>query len=205
MANSNQAPKLHHSGEKMVSNQFYQIPQDIADIVFNELGNASAQLRVMLVLIGTKEGYGVSEQWILDRTGINHSSYMTVRKALINRGWITLKPSEAIIVNYDNIRSSITTIPQNNEEPIEESSITTIPHSSITTIPQSSITTIPITYNNTYNITDNLTAASAKAESTVPGEKVITLEQVEQLLEKGSYVIENNCVYCTDGRKFKLK
>lgn len=35
-------------------------------------------------------------------------------------------------------------------------------------------------------------------------EKEITLEQVEALLEKGSYYIENNVVYCNDKRIFKL-
>ena len=152
----------------------------------------------MLVLIGTKEGFGVSEQWLLDRTGINHSSYINARKALINRGWITLEPSKTIIINYDKIRSSITTIPQNKEIKNNSSSITTIPHRSITTIPQSSITTIPITDNKTDNKTDNI-------NDVLPVEKEITLEQVEQLFNKGSYFIDNNYVYCNDGRRFKIK
>ena len=43
MANYQQAPTLHHNGAKENgSNNFYKIPQELADIVFNELGNASA-------------------------------------------------------------------------------------------------------------------------------------------------------------------
>lgn len=104
MPNTRQAPVLMFSGEKAqnVPNT-YQIPQNLADIIFKKLGNSSAQLRVMLVLIGTKEGWSVSEKWILDRTGLQHASYLSARKALSDRGWITLEPSKSITVNFDVI------------------------------------------------------------------------------------------------------
>lgn len=107
MPNLSQAPVLKHNGEKFSSSKnHYEIPQDIADVVFSELtGNATAQLKVMLVLIGTKPGFKISEQWILDRTGINHSSYVRARQALGERGWITHNASSGeIIVNFDKIR-----------------------------------------------------------------------------------------------------
>ena len=52
MANFKQAPELKFTGQKP-EGQYYAIPQSLADIIFNELGNSSAQLRIMMVLIGT--------------------------------------------------------------------------------------------------------------------------------------------------------
>lgn len=56
------APTLEHNGEKsrVEKEQYYQIPQALADAVFSVLGNSSAQLRIMLVLIGTKPGFHIS-------------------------------------------------------------------------------------------------------------------------------------------------
>lgn len=132
MPNYNQAPELKFNGEKSHDNQFYKIPQGLADIVFNELGNSSAQLRVMMVLIGTKEGFKISEQWILDRTGLQHASYINARKALVNRGWLSLEAANSITVNFNNIYK-------------KECSNTTLPQRSNTTLPQCSNTTLPIT------------------------------------------------------------
>lgn len=73
------------------------------DIVFFSLANASAQLRVMIVLLGTKPGFAISEEWILDRTGLKERSYLEARKALVNRGWITHTPYKKIVVNIDAI------------------------------------------------------------------------------------------------------
>ena len=98
------APALKN--KKVVMGNFYQIPQNVADKVFQELGNSSAQLRIMLVLIGTKEGFNVSEKWILERTGLQHASYINARKALINRGWLTLINQTEIIINYENDNNS---------------------------------------------------------------------------------------------------
>lgn len=103
------APILVFNGAKtqdnQKTNQEYRIPQHLADIVFNELGNASAQLRLMIVLIGTKEGFGVSEDWILQRTGLLHSSYINARKALVERGWLTCGNGK-IIIEFDRIYQS---------------------------------------------------------------------------------------------------
>lgn len=100
------APVLEHNGEKKkagTNEQFYLLPQGLMDIVFSSLGNASAQLRVMIVLLGTKPGFAVSEEWILDRTGLKERSYIEARKALVNRGWITHTAFKNIVVNIDAI------------------------------------------------------------------------------------------------------
>lgn len=108
MPNFRKAPVLEIEGKKFIdedNQQYYKIPQDIADIVFRELGTNGAQLRIMLLLIGTKEGFGVSEAWVLDRTGLGHSSYDRARKALAAINWIKLKDGK-IVVDYNAIRGN---------------------------------------------------------------------------------------------------
>lgn len=97
------APVLIHNGSKKVGVQYYALSQQLMDIIFRELGNASAQLRVMIVLIGTKPDFGVSQQWILDRTGLCERSYINARNELIKRGWISHVPCKSITVNFDAI------------------------------------------------------------------------------------------------------
>ena len=66
MSTIKQAPLLKHNGSKMDGKQYYALSQSIMDVIFNVLGNASAQLRVMIVLIGTKPNdFRISEKWIL--------------------------------------------------------------------------------------------------------------------------------------------
>lgn len=103
----NKAPILAHNGNKKREEieLYYQIPQALADAIFSVLGNSSAQLRIMLVLIGTKPGFGISQKWILKRTGLKEKSYIEARKALVARGWLTHTEYDSIIVNIDKIYS----------------------------------------------------------------------------------------------------
>lgn len=101
-----QAPILKFNGNKERGEaNFYKLPQECADIVFNVLGNASAQLRVMMVLIGTKPGFGISQEWLLKRTGLSEKSYINARKELVKRGWIKHIDGEEITVDFDKIYS----------------------------------------------------------------------------------------------------
>lgn len=154
MANYNQAPTLQHQGSKESgTNNFYKIPQELADIIFKELGNSSAQLRIMLVLIGTKPGFKISDAWICERTGLLHPSYINARKALVGRGWITHAPATGITVNFDAIygKNRSNTTLQNEKEcsntTLLESSNTILPLSSNTILPQSGNTILPIINN----------------------------------------------------------
>ena len=99
------APILIHNGNKKVGVQYYALSQSLMDIIFRELGNASAQLRIMIVLIGTKPNFGVSQQWILDRTGLCERSYIRARDELVKRGWLSHVPCERITVNFNAIVS----------------------------------------------------------------------------------------------------
>ena len=169
MANYQQAPMLKFNGAKTLGNNFYGIRQDLADIIFRELGNASAQLRIMIVLIGTKEGFAISDKWICDRTGLQHPSYITARKALVKRGWITHEPAKGITVNINAIYGvdcSNTTLPKENRSntTLPERSNMVLPEGSNMILPQFSNMVLPIT-NNTDNKTNNLTEAPEQAPS----------------------------------------
>ena len=149
MAHYEQAPMLYFNGSKTqdnTTNQTYQIPQKLADIIFNTLGNASAQLRIMLVLCGTKEGFSISEKWILERTGLQHASYINARKSLVEKGWLTLINSQKLIVNYDIIYGN-TILPQESN--------TILPQESNTILPKNSNTTLPIINNRIYKQIDD--------------------------------------------------
>lgn len=103
MANYNQAPELKFEGKKNLDGNYYALPQDIMDIVFNELGNSSAQLRFMTVLIGTKPGFKISEKWLSDRTGVKGKSLSNARTELIKKGWIEWEQGQYYKVMFDNI------------------------------------------------------------------------------------------------------
>lgn len=113
------APILAHNGNKKREEiePYYQIPQALADAIFSVLGNSSAQLRIMLVLIGTKPGFSISQKWILKRTGLKEKSYIEARKALVARGWLIHTEYDSIIVNIDKIYSDGEEKNNNAEQP----------------------------------------------------------------------------------------
>ena len=156
MPNLNQAPILDFSTKKN-KGQFYMIPQDLSDIIFRELGNSSAQLRVMIVLLGTKEGFAISDKWICDRASLQHSSYIRARQSLVDKGWLTLVPAKSITVNIDKIYA------KNSSDavlPLKNSSDTMLPRCSDVVLPLCSDTMLPITDNGTDKKTDNCGVAA---------------------------------------------
>lgn len=171
MANYQQAPTLKFNGTKSLGNNFYGIPQDLADIIFRELGNSSAQLRIMIVLIGTKEGFNISDKWICDRTGLQHPSYITARKALVKRGWLTHEAAKGITVNIDAIygrNCGNTTLPEEkncSNTTLPERSNTVLPQRGNMVLPEGSNMVLPITDKETDNKIDKLTDAQEQAPS----------------------------------------
>ena len=100
------APSLHFNGGKEQDNptqQIYMIPQRLGDIIFNVLGNASAQIKIMMVLCGTKEEFFISAKWITKRTGLSQQSYSAALRKLVDRGWLSHRNYAYITVNYDKI------------------------------------------------------------------------------------------------------
>lgn len=83
---------------------FYHLPQSIMKKLNNKLGNSSAQLRIMIVLIGTKPGFHPSAAWLRDQTGVSRTSCYDSINALIERGFLSRsKDGEQLIINYKKI------------------------------------------------------------------------------------------------------
>lgn len=120
--NHNQAPTLEFKGSKENGSQkpFYQIPQELADIIFDKLARKPAALRLMLVLAGTKPGFALSEKWVLDRTRMDHSTYIKIRQYLSGKDggpeWLIIdEQNKKIIINFDKIYGrSVEPTPQKN-------------------------------------------------------------------------------------------
>lgn len=79
----NQAPAFIKRGKDYEEHgRFYSITQEAADRVMNGLnGRCGNELKIMMVLLGTlgDGSFRISEKWILDRTGMEHSSYIRAR------------------------------------------------------------------------------------------------------------------------------
>ena len=103
------APELKAVGSKQDAgnNNFYQIPQNVCDIVFTKLGaQAVGAMKLMIVLIGTKPncGFRLSEDWLMQRTGIKSAKTLsTARQKLVEMGWIDYEPYKYLTIRYDNI------------------------------------------------------------------------------------------------------
>lgn len=83
-------------------NKVYKISQVIMDILFQQLKEETEQLRIMIVLIGSEENISITEQWMLNRTGLDSLSYNKALKQLEEKEFITIT-KEKIIVNLSNI------------------------------------------------------------------------------------------------------
>ena len=113
--NTKQAPKLVFNGEKFNNTKgFYQIPQEAADVIFKTFARQPAFLRLMLVLIGTEPGFGLSLKWMLERTGMTQKTYYDTRDALVEMGWLTCE-NDQVIVNYDKIYGRVESTSQKND------------------------------------------------------------------------------------------
>ena len=101
MPNYKQAPKLYHNKSSFNCKNYYNLPQELMDCIFQQLdGKCGNQIKLMTVLLGTLgDGtFGVSEAWICDRTGMIQQTYSTARKALVERGWIYVEDSKIYVL-----------------------------------------------------------------------------------------------------------
>lgn len=109
MPNQLKAPKLLASGSKMRELKEKDWgktirPQILESIFFQQLGNSSAQLRLILFLTGNANdgSFAVPEKTVCERLGFKDAKqYRSARDGLIARGWIT--HGESITINYDKI------------------------------------------------------------------------------------------------------
>lgn len=105
--NFRKAPKLYHSGSKG-SGLFYQLPHNIMDAVFSKLdGKNGNAIKLMVVLLGTRGdgSFGISEEFIRQRTGMAKQNYHRTLHMLEEIGFVTLG-EKSITVNIQNILNS---------------------------------------------------------------------------------------------------
>ena len=202
MANFRQAPELKFTGKKPAG-QYYVIPQNLADIIFNKLGNSSAQLRIMIVLIGTKEGFKITEKWILERTGLLHASYIKARQELVKKGWLSHSEKEGITVNFNTILDE------------KNRGNTVLPQPGNTVLPQCSNTVLPITDKNNIKTTNYAPSSNKLEEGSDKGnpkaeDELGTINNpIEKdkswLSERSNYLIKlNNGLFKYENKIYKM-
>ena len=124
--NKQQAPKLVFKGNKFNKTKgFYQIPQELGDIIFKKFARQPAPLKLMLVLIGTDPGFGLAEKWVVERTGFTHATYSNTKDLLEEMGWIHCEKGK-IEVDFDAIYGRIESIPQMDLETDDQDCIESI-------------------------------------------------------------------------------
>lgn len=212
--NHNQAPTLEFKGSKENGSQkpFYQIPQELADIIFASFARKPAALRLMLVLAGTKPGFGISEKWVLDRTRMDHSTYIKTRKQLVDDEWLLLEDKK-IIVNFDKIYGrSVEPTPQKNCSseltPQKNNDLTvrreSTPQIDVTQHPNSTSVNTPKGRESTpiiYNIIDNKIN-----KDTIDNPLEITQQQLALLADPQFIGEDKEWQYVVNGNKtFKIK
>lgn len=115
--NGKDAPILAHVGNKWNNrgtydentrpNGYYfgQCPNIIRRYIMNELdGNNGNLLKVMWLLIDTKEGWGLSKEWVSRELGMAPEKYYTIRKKLINMNWLIYEMKDNkpyLAINYE--------------------------------------------------------------------------------------------------------
>lgn len=102
---------------------FYQVPMKLLDYIYQMLdGKNGLAIKIMTVLIGTAEGFGVSEKWICDRIGVDTTNknstaaYRRARTRLCEMEWLTLdKATHKLFINYDYLWEQAYTLKENGD------------------------------------------------------------------------------------------
>lgn len=99
---------------------FYQQPQEIMNYIMNGLtGQQGNMLKLMLLLISTDIGYGVSQQWVINCTGMQKDKYYDARAILVEIGWLLYdeQPNGPALlgVNYDYLWAQLRLAPELRE------------------------------------------------------------------------------------------
>ena len=102
------APKLRHTKDADYSNvNFYKLPQPLMDDIFLCLnGKCGNQIKIMCVLLGTLGNgtFGVSDEWIRQRTNMEQQAYSKSRLILVKKGWIEVN-GNFLTLRLDVIRA----------------------------------------------------------------------------------------------------
>lgn len=81
-----QAPKIKFNKSKP-KGLTYVLPQKTMDEIFSKIdGKNGNALKLIVVLLGTKEGFRPSTKWLCDRTGMKKTAYYRARDYLTELG-----------------------------------------------------------------------------------------------------------------------
>lgn len=69
----------------------YVLPQKVMDEIFAKIdGKNGNAIKLIVVLLGTKEGFRPSTKWLCDRTGMKKTAYYRARDYLADLGIISV-------------------------------------------------------------------------------------------------------------------
>ena len=101
------APLLAYEGDKWDNRDTYnkkerpngcffgQQPQDLIYFIMNELtGQQGNMMKLMWLLMSQDVGFGVSQQWVMNSTGMQKDKYYDARSVLIEIGWLLYEEQE---------------------------------------------------------------------------------------------------------------
>lgn len=108
------APKLKYIGDKWNYKGTYsdgnpkgyyfgQQPSIIRDYIMNTLtGQNGNLLKIMWLLLSTEEGFGISQKWLMDSTGLEKNKYYKARTELVNMNWLVYdEETDTLGINYN--------------------------------------------------------------------------------------------------------
>lgn len=197
MPNLQQAPAIKYSGEKNKDSKGMGKAirtHELESAIMCGLGDRDmAMMKIMFFLTGNGEGFKVAEKTICERCNMSESGYKKARKKLVDMGWISLIPGEAIIVNYDAIYcgKGITEKTSSNENE-KSKGITENTSLGITEKPSQGIT------QNTYNNISNNIIEQNNGCDDVPEVEEITMDKFKEMYSD-CLVLVNTNFYETQG------
>ena len=116
--NFRKAPELINI--KPETKDFYLLDADIMEMAGSELGYPAFKL--LMVLMGTKNGFKVSEEWVCRKAATTTKNYSTRdRKSLVEHGYILYTPNcGTITIDYANIQKKLFSYKLTQGESISE-------------------------------------------------------------------------------------
>jgi len=116
MSTYKSAPRLDNKKPQL--NNFYQIEADLFEVAGEELGYPAFKL--LVVLIGTKDGFHPSAEFVCKKAAISKSNYSKYRKELIEKGFLQYETNcDVMKIDYDNIQSKISRLTDETRLPDE--------------------------------------------------------------------------------------
>ena len=207
MPNYNQAPKLYHLKDAFKSNNFYQLPQGVMDKVFQKLsGREGNAIKLITVLLGTlgNGSFGISEAWICERTGMEHSTYIRARNNLRDKGWIVLEDGYLFVLVDVIMDDEFSSKSQEEKEVVISNNLYSL--KKYYSIDKSSDVKSPIINNNINNNIDNninINSLEGDQEKSYPIAKVISQETANQIIEKKW--ITNDIFLASTGKYIRVR